>query len=59
MEYTFCFYLMLIMLFIRVYLLISLSQNMFIYEFLLWHNSISGISGALGPRFDPQPGTVG
>ena len=28
-------------------------------EFLLWRNGISGISGALGCRFDPWPGTVG
>ena len=28
-------------------------------EFPLWHNRISGILGALGLRFDPQPSTVG
>ena len=30
-----------------------------IEEFPLWCNGISGILGALGRRFDPQPGTVG
>ena len=24
-------------------------------EFLLWHDGISGVSGALGRRFNPQP----
>ena len=28
-------------------------------EFLLWHNRIGGILGALGPMFDPWPATVG
>ena len=29
-------------------------------EVLLWHNGIgSGVSGELGCRFDPLPGTVG
>lgn len=27
-------------------------------EFPLWHNGINGLLGALGRRFDPQPGTV-
>ena len=30
-----------------------------IMEFPLWHNGIGSILGALGHRFDPQPGTVG
>ena len=28
-------------------------------EFLLWHNGIVGVSGALGHRFNPRPCTVG
>ena len=28
-------------------------------EFPLWHSGISGISGALGPKFHLWPGTVG
>ena len=28
-------------------------------EFPMWHNGISGVSGALGHRFDPRPDTVG
>ena len=28
-------------------------------EFLLWHNGIVGVLGALGPRFYPQSSTVG
>ena len=30
-----------------------------IQEFPPWHNGISGISGALGCRFDPRPSAVG
>ena len=28
------------------------------WEFLLWGNGIGGVLGALGQRFNPQPGTV-
>ena len=28
-------------------------------ELLMWHSRISGVLGAPGHRFDPQPGTVG
>ena len=27
-------------------------------EFSLWHNGIGSVSGGIGGRFDPQPGTV-
>ena len=27
-------------------------------DFLLWHNRIGNVSGALGHRFNPQPDTV-
>ena len=37
----------------------ALSLYRHTWEFLLWHNGISGILGALGHRFDPWPGTVG
>ena len=30
-----------------------------VWAFLLWHNELRGVSGVLGRRFDPRPGTVG
>ena len=51
----FTFFIILIYIFIiMIYFLLKLCQ-----EFLLWHNKIASVSGALGCRFELQPYTVG
>ena len=37
----------------------DISVNVLHWEFPLWHNGIRGVSGALGCRFNPHPGTLG
>ena len=44
---------------LKICVKICLNDKINFLNFLLWHDRIGSVLGALGLRFDPQPSTVG